>query len=445
MGLTEEAKKKRNELTDQIVTFKPGDNVDYVFISYKSDDWETVIGDIVKTLVTRCGVRVFFDKSFAEDNDSWVDNMKSAIKTGRCKAVLSFISKGYMESYACLMELLTARSKVAENTHREKKLPIIPILLNGGKVSEYRSDSTEKINVSEWDAYEAIVDNAFFNEPWIKGKVKDAIEVLRDEKSKATIEEMSLAMESILNDGTYSRYFDGTDHFYNELKKALESESKTIFDNSLIKTPDCKKTKTEETVPAESPLESTVEEKPRKSKKPKETKSQAASSDIEVDLNGITSKDSSVTIGMVRNYMSNAVNARKFREVRESMPHGGKAAMDYAMAAILYGCNSIVDDSPKYQKNYYLFDIADPSKAKEDGKLGATWTWSSNCRKLLKMDGSGQIDKEIDRKFKEMEESMTLGMLQKCFETHAEKSYITTKNDLVILALQKISDAVSHG
>ena len=40
----------------------------YVFISYKSDDWKTVLGDIVYKLVKEHGLNVYFDGDFSGHN-----------------------------------------------------------------------------------------------------------------------------------------------------------------------------------------------------------------------------------------------------------------------------------------------------------------------------------------------------------------------------------------
>jgi len=113
--------------------------------------------------------------------------------------------------------------------------------------------------------------------------------------------------------------------------------------------------------------------------------------------------------------------------------------MDYAMAAILGGCNNVTKDSPQYQINYYIYDVASAEEEKkQDGKLGATWTWSSNCRKVLNLDGSGQIAKEINEYFMLLPESTTLGDIEKWFREGTIEAFKTKKNDMVIQAVQKI-------
>lgn len=152
------------------------------------------------------------------------------------------------------------------------------------------------------------------------------------------------------------------------------------------------------------------------------------------------SADDSLTIGHIRKQMEDNMTAFDFREIRENMPRGGKGAMDYAMAAILGGCNAVKADSPSYQINYYTYAIADLNNKKENGGLGATWTWSSNCRKVLRINGAGQIPKEIDQYFKELPESTTLKEIEEAFVENSQNPYQTGKNDIVIEAIHRIYD-----
>ncbi len=231
MGLSKEDIRRRNEATVGIRTFEPKDDKDYVFISYKSDNWEIVLDEIVRKLVDKYGLRVYFDKNFDRDNESWVTNMEDAIRTQKCKAILSFVSKEYMESYACLMELLTARSKKAKSKHKKDRLTICPIIISEAKsINDLASTSSDRVEIKEWDDYSAIVENAFENDEWVKGDVKDSIGELLDNGSRATIEDISSAMESILDDKTHLRTYDGSDLFYENLVDSLKKESDTIFE-----------------------------------------------------------------------------------------------------------------------------------------------------------------------------------------------------------------------
>lgn len=147
-----------------------------------------------------------------------------------------------------------------------------------------------------------------------------------------------------------------------------------------------------------------------------------------------------ITLEKIRNAFDQEEIARKFRAVREGMPRGGKGAMDYAMAAILGGCNQIKATSPEYQINYYCYDIATPDKNADSDKkdLGATWTWSSNCRKVLGLEKSGQIPDDINEAFHNLSKDLTIRELCDRFMDGKVAEYQTVKNDLVIEALKQI-------
>lgn len=139
------------------------------------------------------------------------------------------------------------------------------------------------------------------------------------------------------------------------------------------------------------------------------------------------------TIGEVRkmfeqeNFCSQVALLRK-----TGLPWGGRGALDYAMAAILGGCNNV--KSPA-QINYYCFAIADMSKKKDAASLGATWTWSSNCRKLLGEPGSGKINPQADAYFAALPENTSLRQILNGFEQNRE-FFQTQKNSLVIECLK---------
>ena len=148
--------------------------------------------------------------------------------------------------------------------------------------------------------------------------------------------------------------------------------------------------------------------------------------------------DDSITIGDIRKKFEDNLVAFSFRNIREGMPRGGKGAMDYAMAAILSGCNEVKKDSPVYQINYYSYVVSDPDNKKEGAGLGATWTWSSNCRKVLGLEKSGQIPSEINEFFENLSETTTLREIEQAFINNQIEAYQTKKNELVVEAIQRI-------
>ena len=100
-------KKERSEFLEKNLTITEcSQNKKYVFISYASDNWETVFKDAVVPLQKEYGMRVYADKAFDKENDKWIIPMLRNIRGA--EAVVAFVSQSYIESYACFLELLTA-------------------------------------------------------------------------------------------------------------------------------------------------------------------------------------------------------------------------------------------------------------------------------------------------------------------------------------------------
>lgn len=103
----------------------------YVFISYKSDDWETVLTKIVYKLVTEFHLNIYYDGSFDLHNDSWIDQFPENMDSYKCRGVLAFLDDAYAASYATLMELMHSQTFNASlsDSDCETGLPIIPVNL----------------------------------------------------------------------------------------------------------------------------------------------------------------------------------------------------------------------------------------------------------------------------------------------------------------------------
>lgn len=241
MALTEEEKAKRDRATREITTFDAVGEDDYVFISYKSDDWEIALDRVVRYMVENYGLRVYFDKNFARDNDSWVKNMTNAITTRKCRAVLAFVSRKYMVSCACMMELLTARSKLAQMNYDDgnrQKLPIIPIIIDhSDSVRGAMGKAGKLVSVKEWTEYVNILKNTKAS-PWVdeSGKLYSWLDSLIG-GLELTEERVSLIAENILREG-HERTFTEKSYetgFFDDLKEAIENCSQSVFDPGLIK------------------------------------------------------------------------------------------------------------------------------------------------------------------------------------------------------------------
>ena len=115
--MTPEERKRRTE--DEHVRYikehlcdKKGDKP-YVFISYKSDDWEIVLHDVVYRLMKEYGLNVYFDGSFDIHNDLWILQFPENMESHNCKGVLAFVDNKYATSYATLLELMYSQTQVA--------------------------------------------------------------------------------------------------------------------------------------------------------------------------------------------------------------------------------------------------------------------------------------------------------------------------------------------
>ena len=107
MALNEAQKKERSEYLEQNLRITEcSQRKPYVFISYASDNWETVFKTAVVPMQRQYGLCVYADKAFDKVNDKWIVPMLRNIRGS--DAVIAFVSQSYIESYACFLELLTA-------------------------------------------------------------------------------------------------------------------------------------------------------------------------------------------------------------------------------------------------------------------------------------------------------------------------------------------------
>lgn len=125
----------------------------YVFISYKSDDWEVVLHDIVYRLVKDYGLNVYFDGSFDSHNSLWINQFPENMSNYKCKGVIAFFDDKYTTSYATLMELLYSQTKKAAMGKKNPNgLPIVPIDLE--KLTNITGRAGEKNTGLGVDVYE---------------------------------------------------------------------------------------------------------------------------------------------------------------------------------------------------------------------------------------------------------------------------------------------------
>lgn len=146
MGLSAEEKEKREQdehvkyITDHVCN-KDGEK-SYVFISYKSDDWEVVLQDIVYRLVKEEGLNVYFDGDFGGHNPHWTTQFPENMRDPKCKGVLAFLDNKYATSYATLLELMYSQCSCQDpNTYNYVTKPVIPVNLEALTVIKDKSDT----------------------------------------------------------------------------------------------------------------------------------------------------------------------------------------------------------------------------------------------------------------------------------------------------------------
>ena len=120
-------------IKDHYLRTKDGKD-DYVFISYKSDDFEKVLDDIVYRTCKKYGLRVYFDTAFDDGSDLWITQYYKNMCTLKCKALIAFIDDEYFSSYACLLEIMTGKIAQAGGLWKEDALFFLPI--NIGSITE---------------------------------------------------------------------------------------------------------------------------------------------------------------------------------------------------------------------------------------------------------------------------------------------------------------------
>lgn len=105
------------------------DNEDFVFISYKSDNYEKVLDEIVYNTCRKYGLKVYFDTAFDDNSDSWINQFYENMKSIHCKAFIAFIDNNYYLSYATLLEMMASRTAAAGGDYKYNSLFFLPINL----------------------------------------------------------------------------------------------------------------------------------------------------------------------------------------------------------------------------------------------------------------------------------------------------------------------------
>ena len=155
--MTEEQKEKRkksaesgniNKIKKHYLKTKD-DGEDYVFISYKSDDYEKVLDDIVYNTCQKYGLRVYFDAAFDENSDSWIKQYYANMCSIHCKAFIAFLDDAYYSSYACLLEMMSRKTMAAGGDYEEDSLFFLPINI-GDIVDKKANEENTGLGTKRW-------------------------------------------------------------------------------------------------------------------------------------------------------------------------------------------------------------------------------------------------------------------------------------------------------
>lgn len=121
---------------------------DYVFISYKSDNFEKVLDDIVYKVCKKYGLRVYFDTAFDDNSLSWIQQFSANMESIHCKAFIAFLDDEYYSSYATLLEMMTRKTAAAGGDYREDTLFFLPINLE--PISDKCSDKNTGLGTKRY-------------------------------------------------------------------------------------------------------------------------------------------------------------------------------------------------------------------------------------------------------------------------------------------------------
>ena len=136
------------DLSERIHITTYEDDEDYVFVSYRSKNRDTM-EEIIYHLQKEHGLRVYYDKSFESHNSSWIRQFANNMNSNKCKAIIVFLSNDYYYSYATLMELMHSRCPKAQTNNKD--IPIIPIIIERINISCDDDDRNIGLGVKDFE------------------------------------------------------------------------------------------------------------------------------------------------------------------------------------------------------------------------------------------------------------------------------------------------------
>lgn len=229
MGLNEVQKKMRSDyLESNLIITECSQKKPFAFISYASDDWESVFKQAVVPIQKQYGLRVYADRAFDKLNDKWIVPMLRNVRGS--DLMIAFVSQNYIESYACFLELLTAVNN---------KKQIVFVDLGGGL---HLGDTTDQPSIERGVKNEILNQGANIS----TNTNNSSNDLMRAMKSSFT------SISTLLEQDALSKY-DISDAFINffrdasinrktindlkSLVRTIKSVSSSVFDKALVHNP----------------------------------------------------------------------------------------------------------------------------------------------------------------------------------------------------------------
>lgn len=471
--MTEEQKKARklsaesgniHWIKDNCLRTKYGED-DYVFISYKSDDYEEVLDNILYKTCKKYGLKVYFDTAFDDDSDSWITQYYANMVSLKCKAFIAFLSNNYYSSYACLLEMMTSRTPEAGGDYKKDTLPFLPINIevikeiidesNTGLGTRRFSDSSinnhakqelEKFNkiFEKISSYSTLSEIKNIYEP--QNDVYDEKCIYEGNKVSQENGNMHLnitqcrrIMEKVIPSKNNN---DGSNKDFTEVihDKLLKMEIFSVFKGG------------EKTI--DKPIsESLSTSTPIVISEPTEKTSVIDNSEKIVSANesyvGVVNK--STLLKDFEKLCESVDFCVALGNARSNIRHGGKGLFDYLMAALLRGCDADIYDKKNSRVvrlagyNYNKYAVAENPDDPKTSDIQYPWTWTTNCRKSIKKEDiperffnekgkvkSGRLE-DFNKIFEELEPEISIGEVLEKFK-NGEKGFDTKDNNLILEA-----------
>lgn len=377
----------------------------FVFISYKSDDWEVVLADVAYRLVKDYGLNIYFDGDFDLHNASWIEQFPTNMESVHCKGVIAFIDSKYATSYATLLELMYSQTRKASQGGKKENDGLLPVVT-------VNLESLKKIPGESYDRDTGLGD-------------ENENPIAKSEKKKFDKVFSELVRREILKNAV--DWYDVDNPKESLTMKKCEEITKEMIAHLGVNENHYKKG---------SDLGDIVS-----------SIKDACGDEVfsaQVKLPGPPKPDITEATTL-KEFFTMCESPKVCLVLREVREHVKKQFFDYMMAALLRGCD---EKSFKLSKgkeeilvparwNYCTYAVSrnyDP----RNPKCGSSqFTWTSNSRKAVGIEGSGTLGHNSDI-FAELSETETLGTIKQKFIEEKETGFITKNNQQVLAAFDEL-------